>query len=150
MYGWALSRSGRPIPILLAERGANDYICPKKGNIKQHHFAHEIQNDECTPEAVAEAIAGKWLVLALGTLMVWGEPCYVQWHMNGHDHQVNILDDVFAIVENMPTDYGTAEIALLQDIDLIRCIIMLNLEPIDKNALAKFTSKRANQSPITL
>ena len=153
MYGWALSSSGRPIPILMAERGGRDYICPicldtmiaKKGNIKQHHFAHESQNDECTPEAVAEAIAGKWLVLALGTLLVLGEPCFVQWYMNGQDHQVNILEDVFAIAENKPTEYGTAEIALMQDIDTIRCIIMLNLEPLDKNNLAKFT---ANGIPV--
>lgn len=153
MYGWALQSSGRPIPISLAERGAHDYICPichdtmiaKKGNVKQHHFAHENQQDDCDPESVAEAIAGKWLVLSLGSLMVFGDPCYVSWHMNSHDHQADLLEGVVAIAENLPTDHGRAEIALLTADEHIKCVIMLNLAPKGTDSVAKFT---ANGVPV--
>lgn len=148
MYGWALNSSGRPIPIYLAERGTRDYICPicldtmiaKKGSIKQHHFSHESQHDECSPDAVAEAIAGKWLVLSLGTLMVLGDPCFVHWKMKGDEHHANILENVWAIATDYPTEFGVAEIALLQPDGQIRCVIMLNLSVFDKQLLAKFTA----------
>lgn len=147
MYGWALAPNGRPVPIAMAERGAHGYVCPicdgpmiaKKGNINQHHYAHEnISN--CTPEDVAHAIAGKWLVLSLGTLMVLGEPAYVSWTVNSDTFSANILLDVTSIVENMQTDLGRADITLLRRDGSIRCIIVLDIDrTMDSNTLARFT-----------
>jgi hypothetical protein len=155
MYGWSLDKSGRPLPIMLAERGAHDYVCPicngpmiaRKGNINQHHYAHESLQS-CTPEQVAEAIAGKWLVLSLGTLMVLGQPCFIRWTMGGQTHQVNLLKDITALVENKPTPYGLAEVALLLDPETIHAVIMLNLQgTVDAQTLAQFT---ANGIPVII
>lgn len=147
MYGWALAPNGRPVPIGLAERGALGYICPicqgavvaKKGNVNQHHFAHEnISN--CSPEDVAHAIAGKWLVLALGTLMVLGEAAFVSWNLNGQSYSADLLRGVTSIVENMPTDLGLADIALLRRDGTIRCVIVLDIEKtMPTDTLALFT-----------
>lgn len=147
MYGWALQASGRPVPISLANRGANNYICPicngpmvaKKGDINQHHFSHESIT-KCTPAEVADAIGKKWLVLALGTAMILGQTVPIRWVVDGQKNEANLLKGVTSIVENLPTRYGVAEIALLTDTD-IRAVLVLSLEDAMSNeALAQFAA----------
>jgi hypothetical protein len=110
----------------------------KKGSIKRHHYAH-VKVSDCTPEAVAQAIAGKWLVLNLGTLMALGQPFLIHWPENGHRQQVNLLEDVTQIVEHLPTNYGEADIALVSADGTIRAVLVLGLDhTTDTETLAKF------------
>lgn len=120
MYGWALDAQGRPIPIAAASRGAQGYRCPicngamiaRKGDVNQHHFAHESLY-HCTPENVAAVIAGKWLVMQLAQRMVLKKTAMVGWALGDQSFEGDILKDVVAIVENQETDYGKADIALI-------------------------------------
>ncbi len=138
MYGWALDARGRPIPIGAAKRGAQGYYCPicnspmiaRKGDVKQHHFAHE-ELTHCSPDAVATAIGGRWLVLQLGEAMVLKRPILVQWHIAEQAYQTDILEDVVAIIENLPTQHGKAEIALKTTDGSIKAVLTLR-EPIDE------------------
>ncbi len=119
MYGWALDSYGRPIPIGAAKRGAHGYRCPicngpmvaRKGDLKQHHFAHEALYS-CTPERVAAVIAGKWLILELGKHMALQKPCMVEWQLTEETYSANLLKDIAAIVENLETEHGIADVAL--------------------------------------
>lgn len=146
MYGWALDARGRPIPIGAAKRGAHGYYCPicnspmiaKKGDVKQHHFAHE-ELIHCSPDAVAMAIGGRWLVLAMGEAMVLQHPIMVNWHIADQPYQTNILEDVVAIVENMPTDHGKADIALKTRSGDIKAVITLR-EPPDQLQVGRFAA----------
>lgn len=140
MYGWALDARGRPIPIGAAKRGAQGYYCPicnssmiaRKGAIKQFHFAHE-ELLHCSPEAVATAIGGRWLVLSLGEAMVLHQPVTVKWTIAKQPYEANVLENVVAIVENLPTPHGQADMALKTADDKIKAIISLrdDIEPIE-------------------
>ncbi len=147
MYGWALDDKGRPIPIAAAQRGAQGYACPicggpmvaRKGDIKQHHFAHETLY-QCTPENVATAIAGKWLVLELGTRMVLGKSCLIQWNIADEHHTANILEDITSIVEGKPSEYGTADIALVNAEGKTKTVLSLNISGTsDELAITRFS-----------
>lgn len=146
MYGWALDLRGRPIPIGGAKRGAQGYLCPicqtsmvaRKGDVKQHHFAHEALT-HCSPEAVATAIGGKWLILELGAAMVTGQPVLVQWEISGQSYSANLMDDVVAIADNLPTDHGKADIALIKPDHGIRAVINFEF-PTDELALVRFVA----------
>jgi len=146
MYGWALDARGRPIPIGAARRGAHGYYCPicnspmiaRKGDIKQHHFAHE-QLIHCSPEAVAAAIGGRWLVLALGEAMVLKQPLKVRWYIAEQTYEADILEDVVAIVENLPTPQGKAEIALKASDGNIKAVLTLR-DPVDKIQVERFVA----------
>lgn len=139
MYGWALDSHKRPVPISLAGRGAQGYTCPicngpmiaKKGDIKQHHFAHEFESlPECTPENVAKKIAGTWLVLELGEHMAHKKPFPLQWQMYGESYRVNLLKDITAIQEHIEFGKTEADIALMQGEkwDHPYAVFMLNLD----------------------
>lgn len=144
MYGWSLDPRGRPIPIAVAERGAHGYRCPicdgpmiaRKGDVNQHHFAHEIIT-QCTPDKVAAAIAGQWLVLQLGERMVLGKNSPIYWQISKDRYSADLLKDVTAIIENLNTEHGLADIALITAQNDIRCIISLNPVP-DELALERF------------
>lgn len=148
MYGWALDDKGRPIPIATAKRGAQGYACPicggpmvaRKGDVKQHHFAHETLY-QCTPENVATAIAGKWLVLQLGSRMVLGKSCLVQWKIGEEHFTADILKDVARIVEGQSTEYGTADIALVTSEGKTKSVLSLNMSGTpDELAITRFAS----------
>lgn len=130
MYGWALDAQGRPIPIAAAGRGAQGYRCPicngamlaRKGNVKQHHFAHESLY-HCTPENVAAAIATKWLVMQLAHRMVLKKPAKVYWQLGDQDFEGDILNEVVTIVEGYETEHGKADIALLDADGKLKTVI---------------------------
>ncbi|NDJ84688.1 MAG: hypothetical protein GYB66_02275 [Chloroflexi bacterium] len=154
MYGWALDQRGRPLPIAAAKRGAHGYRCPvcggamvaRKGEVKQYHFAHE-ELTHCTPERVAAAIAGKWLVLELGRRMVLGQPCPIQWTIGERTYSADLMKDITAIVENLEAEPGKADIALVDADQQLRAVINIS-EPADELALARFAA--AGITTITL
>ena len=146
MYGWALDERGRPIPIGAAKSGARGYLCPicnsgmiaKKGDVNQHHFAHE-ELTHCSPETVAIAIGGKWLILELGRAMVLKQPVLVKWVISEKTYSADLLEGVTAIADNLPTEHGKADIALVKDDGDIRAVI--NFEhPTDELALERFVA----------
>lgn len=143
MYGWALDGRGRPIPIGAAKRGAGGYFCPicgkemvaRKGEIKQYHFAH-AELSHCTPEAVATAIGGKWLVLALAEAVVLQRSVTVSWEISGEVYDTNLLTEVEIIAENLDTDHGKADIALLRADHSLRAVI--TFDQIEESTLLPF------------
>lgn len=157
MYGWALDSHKRPVPISLAGRGAQGYFCPicsgpmvaKKGDIKQHHFAHEVESlPECTPENVAKKIAGTWLVLELGERMALKKTVSLEWQLYGETHRVNLLKGVTAIQENVEIEKVEADIALMQGEtwDHPYVVFMLNLDP--KRDPLTYTQFTAQSIPV--
>lgn len=132
MYGWALQPNGRPVPIGVAQRGAHGYICPicqnsviaRKGDIKQHHFSHE-ELTTCTPEAVAMAIGGRWLMLELGAAMVLRRSVTVSWTIDDKTSSANLMEGVVALADELETDHGLADIALVKEDKSIRAVIHL-------------------------
>lgn len=146
MYGWALDKRGRPIPIGAAKRGAQGYFCPichssmvaKKGEVKQHHFAHE-ELTHCSPEAVAVSIGGKWLILELGRAMVLQHPVLVKWQISEKTYSADLLEGVTAIADNLETEHGKADIALVEPDQNIRAVI--NFEyPTDDMMINRFVA----------
>lgn len=146
MYGWSLDQRGRPVPIALAERGAQGYRCPicgepmiaRKGDVKIHHFAHETLT-QCSPDRVAAIIAGKWLVLQLGERMVLKQLCLVRWQSGKENYSADLLKNVTAIIENMETKQGKADIALLSGDEQIRAVFNIDPQP-DEAAINRFVN----------
>lgn len=153
MYGWAINSRKRPMPIALAERGAHGYTCPicngpmvaKKGDIKQHHFAHEFESlPDCTPDNVAKTIGGTWLVLELGERMALKKPFVLEWKMYEENHRADLLKGVTAILEHADIGNTEADIALMQGEkwDTPHCVFMLNIDPKrDPLAYTQFTAQ---------
>ncbi|MFP4324209.1 MAG: hypothetical protein ACLFTK_17270 [Anaerolineales bacterium] len=136
MYGWALKPDGTPVPIAEAERNA-DYLCPisntkmiaKKGQVRQHHFAH-AQLMEATPENVARAVAGLWLLQALRAKLAAQEPVRIAWQLKDQDtaYTVNILQDVVDIQKQELTPGGAGDLLLHDATGKTKVIIMLGLD----------------------
>ena len=127
MYGWALQPDGKPLPIAAARRG-EVYRCPvchgemiaKLGEVKQHHFAH-MNLKQCTPEAVARAVAGIWLTDALREALAEKRPLMVEWRLQaGEPHSVDLLQGI-ARVDH---DSEQSDI-ILHDDDRKRAVIKL-------------------------
>ncbi|NLX08119.1 MAG: hypothetical protein GXY36_00535 [Chloroflexi bacterium] len=105
-YEWALDDHDRPVFIAAAERGAS-YRCPlcgekmiaRRGEHKQHHFAHETIND-CTPDAVAQAAAARWLAYHLRDSLERRRSLSITWPcpLCGESHSLDLLDGVREIV----------------------------------------------------
>lgn len=133
MYGWALTLDGVPVPIAAAQRGQR-YLCPvckkemvpKMGDFKQHHFAH-LNLLDCTPDNVARAVAGKWLVLTLTRYLSSGQPVLIEWRTQNTSYKVDILKNAAAIKENENTPQGQADIALLNKKGEAQVVILLGL-----------------------
>lgn len=133
-YEWALDMHGLPVHICNADRGEM-YTCPvchgkmiaKRGEIKQHHFAHD-QLQACTPEAVARVAARRWLVMELqrmvharqGIMLTW--PCA----LCKKTHTANLLHDIDLVMENYVHDDVVSDVALLDDNRITRAVIALN------------------------
>lgn len=136
MYGWAIRKDGTPVPIAAAVRGER-YFCPickgevipKMGEVNQHHFAH-LSLIACTPETVARAVAGIWLVNALKQKLAVGEAVNVVWQTGDHaeQHSVNVLKDVSLVAQNYQSPVGKADIALLNAAGKLKTVILLGIE----------------------
>lgn len=155
MYGWALTPEGFPVPIAEAQRGQR-YLCPvcrkemipKMGDLKQHHFAH-LNLLDCTPDNVARAVAGRWLLQTLNHALASGKPVFMEWKSQDTTYKVDILKNIVSIVENHPTPQGQADIALSNKAGETKVIIMLGLgRPPDTEQIQNWT--RAGTAVIVL
>jgi|GEM_PF-763148 len=135
MYGWSLDAENKPIPIAKAETGKKYYcpVChgemiPKKGKIKQHHFAHaNLLN--CTPETVARAVAGAWIVATLREHLAAGDAVTVTWKTQDEieTHTINILQGIDRIEQEETTKSGIGDIGLFAG-EKLKVAILLGIE----------------------
>ncbi len=135
MYGWALRADGAPVPIAEAERNG-DFLCPitntkmiaKKGAVRQHHFAHS-QLLEATPDNVARAVAGIWLLQALRAKLAAGEAVNITWQMKDEAaYTVDILQGVADIQKQELTPGGAGDILLHDAEGHTKVVIMSGLD----------------------
>jgi hypothetical protein len=97
----------------------------KMGEVKQHHFAHmNLMN--CTPEAVAQTVAGIWLADALREYLTDQRPLIVEWRAQaGESHRVDLLAGIAWIDHNTFLDTPQGNILLLDGGGEARAVIKL-------------------------
>ncbi|MBZ0307811.1 MAG: hypothetical protein K8I82_17215, partial [Anaerolineae bacterium] len=120
LHGWALDSAGKPIPVGMAIGHAKGYTCPLcGGNMRvrtrqnKHYFYHESA-DDCRPEQVADAVGGVWLMAVLNDLITAHNPCSVSWEVEEQKYTSDLLQGVTTAVENLRTQHGTPDIALIK------------------------------------
>ncbi|KAB2903273.1 MAG: hypothetical protein F9K27_13595 [Anaerolineae bacterium] len=129
LHGWALDESGNPTPVGMALKKSKGYRCPVcRGDMRvrtknsKHYFYHESV-DDCTPEQVADALGGKWLLTLLNEMLIRQETCPVTWEIEDHRFTADVLLGVTTIIENSRTHYGTPDIALLNEEGKLRAVL---------------------------
>lgn len=141
MYGWAIRKAdGLPVPIAAARHGeayqcpiCHGDVIPKKGDVKQHHYAH-VSLVDCTPDNVARAVAGIWLLQQLQERLATGKPLTVQWHMTHleTDFSINLLNDITQITRRADSKPDQADLELRHG-ETVKLIILLDIgEPKDQ------------------
>lgn len=136
-YAWALDLQGLPVHISHADRGEM-YTCPvchgkmiaKRGEIKQHHFAHD-QLQFCTPEAVARVAARRWLVMELQRMVHARQSVMLTWPcpLCKQTHTANLLHDIDLVIENHVHEDAVSDVALLDDDRALKVALLLSRPP---------------------
>jgi hypothetical protein len=134
LYQWALDADGQPIHILEAGRSAV-YFCPvcggkmvaKLGDIKQHHFAHEILQ-YCEPEAVIQAAASRWIANHVQACLHDGRGILVTWAcpVCHQPHTLNLLKDITQVQQKVAYHDLEPDVALVDALGAVRMALLLN------------------------
>lgn len=145
-YEWAFDEQGRPVAIERAERGRT-YFCPlcggkmisRLGEIKQYHYAHELETD-CPPEAVARVAAARWIALRLQDCLAHRQAVRITWpcRLCNQPHSSDLLAGVAEIREGRTWQGWTADLTLLDTAHQPRAVIALG--PSEPGALRAYAT----------
>jgi hypothetical protein len=132
-YEWAFDATGEPVHVSQAVRGGT-YVCPlcgdrmiaRLGEIKQHHFAHEMLK-ACTPQGVARAAAGRWIHNRIRDCLSTRQSVTLTWPcpLCQQTHTSNLLQDITDVRQNYRQDEVQSDIALLDERGTVRSVILL-------------------------
>ncbi|NDJ78455.1 MAG: hypothetical protein GYB65_19570, partial [Chloroflexi bacterium] len=155
-YEWAFDADGEPVHISQAKRGTIHY-CPmcdgrlvaKRGEVKQHHFAHEEIRD-CPPDVVARLAAQRWLVRALERAIEQQQPVVITWRclLCQQQHTVDLLSETTQVWEDVPIGDWQADVALLDGHGRVHAVIAV--DPLEPEILVQHASQQLTTLVLNL
>lgn len=155
-YEWAFTADDHPVHISQAARG-EIYVCPlcrgrmvaKRGEIKQHHFAHESLKT-CTPEEVTRLVVQRWLAeelqacLAAQRSLVMTWPCPICQQV----HTADLLEHIHTLHYEHQHDGLCSDVALLDAQGVIKAAIVL--KSLSEDDLRRYTERSITVIEVTL
>ncbi len=154
-YDWAFDKQGLPVAVERAERGQT-YFCPlcggrmipHQGEIKQYHYAHELETN-CPPDSVARAAAARWIALRLQDYLAHRQAVRITWpcRLCSQPHSSDLLGGVADIREGHTWQGWSADLTLLDAAHQPRAVIALG--PTEPGALRAYAASAITALSVT-